>query len=456
MNKITADTPAPQSTHEVEYKRTLTRLDLFGIAIGMIIGAGVMTLTGIAIAKTGRSVCISYLIATVFVIFFSIPTIFSSSVARFKGGSYSTFAIFVGEKWSGAWIIVYILGELSLSMYALSFAEYFQAIVPTANPRVVAVVLATVFFGINFFGTSIMAKFENIMTISLLGALLLFIVCGMPQVQWDTFFTQPGFVTHGWLGVIAGGAFLNYALMGATPLLQFSAECKNPKRDIPFVIVVSTLSLAVLFAFVSVVASGVLPVEMVAGKPLTLVCEVIFSRPLFLFFIVAGALCATATTLNANIGYVTKPLVQAARDGWLPAGLAKLHPKYRTPYRLLAIYYLITILPIMLNFSIKQIADLVMFIIFIRSGITALGFMRLPKIFPTQWEKSLYHIPNKYYSILLFVCAMVSFFQLAANVISGDFKILLINLVVLVCAIIYSLTRWKSGKVHMEINWEEN
>ena len=33
--------------HDVGYKQVLTKKDLFGIAVGMIIGAGVMTLTGI-------------------------------------------------------------------------------------------------------------------------------------------------------------------------------------------------------------------------------------------------------------------------------------------------------------------------------------------------------------------------------------------------------------------------
>ena len=47
-------------SEDVGYKQVLTRKDLFGIAVGMIIGAGVMTLTGIGIDRTGRSVFISW------------------------------------------------------------------------------------------------------------------------------------------------------------------------------------------------------------------------------------------------------------------------------------------------------------------------------------------------------------------------------------------------------------
>ena len=54
-------------------KRILTLSDLFGMAIGMVIGTGVMTMTGIAIGYTGRSVNIAYLLAAVLTIISSIP-----------------------------------------------------------------------------------------------------------------------------------------------------------------------------------------------------------------------------------------------------------------------------------------------------------------------------------------------------------------------------------------------
>ena len=43
----------------------LTRTDLFSMAIGQIIGVGIMTMTGIAIGFTGRSVNLAYLLAGV-------------------------------------------------------------------------------------------------------------------------------------------------------------------------------------------------------------------------------------------------------------------------------------------------------------------------------------------------------------------------------------------------------
>lgn len=438
------------------FSRVLSKKDLFSIAIGMIIGAGVMTLTGIGIGRTGRSVFISYLFATFFALFFAVPSIISTSIARFKGGSYTIWSLVIGEKWSGVWLIVFFIGEMGICMYAMSFAEYFCALVPGIPQNIVAILIATFFFIMNYFGINVMSKIENVMTIFLIMAILLFVVCGLPHVQWDTYFTQPGFMTHGVSGIFAGAAFLNYALLGASELQSFAAEAKDPKKDIPGTIIFATLFLAVIFSLLSIVAAGVLPTDSVVGKPLTLVAQVIFNKPLYLFFIVAGALGATATTLNVTIAFITKPLVFASRDGWFPAKMGELHPKYHTPHRWLMVWYIICIVPLALNFSVSQIADLVMFIMYLRTIVYALGFLKLPKLFPELWKKSIFHMPDWAFTVLMCSCSATAAYQLYANLINADPKMILLNIIVLIAAIIYSLIRYRSGKVHMHPSWEES
>lgn len=52
--------------------KQLSRTDLFSMAIGQIIGVGIMTMTGIAIGFTGRSVNLAYLVAGLITIFAAI------------------------------------------------------------------------------------------------------------------------------------------------------------------------------------------------------------------------------------------------------------------------------------------------------------------------------------------------------------------------------------------------
>lgn len=84
---------------------------------------------------------------------------------------------------------------------------------------------------------------------------------------------------------------------------------QEPTKDIPFVIVTSTVGVALLYGLVATTASGVLPVAEVANQPLTLVAAEILPKPLYIFFIVGGAMFALATTLNSQIMSATKPIM---------------------------------------------------------------------------------------------------------------------------------------------------
>ena len=81
----------------------------------------------------------------------------------------------------------------------------------------------------------------------------------MPHVDFANHFKNSGFTTHGVVGIFAG-VFLNYAVLGASELISFSGECKNPKKDIPITIIISTAFVAMMFSLLSIVASGVLPI----------------------------------------------------------------------------------------------------------------------------------------------------------------------------------------------------
>lgn len=69
-----------------DLKRDLGKKELFGIAIGQVIGAGIMALVGLGIGMTGRSVNFAFVLSAVWVVLLSIPWIFISSCVRLRGG----------------------------------------------------------------------------------------------------------------------------------------------------------------------------------------------------------------------------------------------------------------------------------------------------------------------------------------------------------------------------------
>ena len=322
---MSTEKKAPVASSTKDLARTLGKKELMGIAIGQIIGAGIMSMMGVAIAMTGRSANLAFMLSAVFTMCTFFPSIFITSCIRMRGGMYTQFAIFAGDKWAGYYSVVYFITNMSLAMYALSFAEYALALLPTGgSQKVIALIVGTLFFVLNYFGVDLMAKIQNLLVIVLVISLAMFAVFGLPQVDLAAYFSNADglFMTDGIGGFLTAVAYLGFATGGATVILGVSAECKNPTKDIPFVIIVSTVSVAILYGLVATTASGVLPVPEVANQPLTLVAAEILPKPLYIFFIVGGAMFALATTLNSQIMSCTKPVMQSCEDGWFPQSLA--------------------------------------------------------------------------------------------------------------------------------------
>ena len=148
---------AKQGSSTKQLKQTLGFWDLMSTAIGQIIGAGIMTLLGSAIALTGRSVPISFLIAAVLVVGYSIPKILICGAVRARGGEYTMVAMLGGTRMAGIYTVVNTLSNLSLAMYSLSFASYFISLFGFGNEKVIALIVTTLFFLINIVGVDIMA-----------------------------------------------------------------------------------------------------------------------------------------------------------------------------------------------------------------------------------------------------------------------------------------------------------
>lgn len=443
------------SSSTTQLKRNLGKLDLFGIAFGQVVGSGIMVLVGMGIEMTGRSVNLAFVLSAVWVILMSIPWIFISSCVRLRGGEYTQAAVLAGEKFAGIYIFVYLIRNLQMSVYALAFAGYFAQLVPGVNVKLVAILVATFFFVLNIFPTKNSAIFQNLMVFILVFALAALIVFGMPNIQ-PGYFSEPGFMTNGFMSFVSASAFLTFATFGANSIFQLSGECKDPKRDIPFVLIIATLTVAILYGFIAMVAAGVLPLDQVSGQNLSIVAKEILPGPVYIVFIIGGALGAIATSLNATIAWVTKPVLQACDDGWFPKKLAYLHPKYKTPLVLLAFYYVLTIVPILLDIPMDRIVNTVLVLMYACMIITSLGTMRLPKLFPEQWEKSPFKVNNGLLAFFSILASVVLLIQVYFNMSSLDGPLLIANVVILVVAVVFALLRHKSGKVKVQISYEDD
>lgn len=434
-----------------EKKKGLGLMDLVALAAGQVIGAGIVTLIGEAIAVTGMSAWTAYPVAIVIGLISILPFIFLSSTMVLRGGDYSVVNIFVDEKRVvGFFALSFILQCLSLSMLGLSLANYVVSICPGLNKTAIALFVVVLFYLTNLMGVDVMAKVQKVLTVILIAVLLLFCIFGFGKVSPETFnLTSPDFFQSGAGGFMSAVAMYTYSTYGQYTVINYSKDAKNPKRDIPLAMIIATGIILVLYVGIAIVACGVLPLDQVANQPLTLVAAEVFGNRFVAVFVIGGPVMALATTMNSTYAARVNVLTRAAEDGWFPKGLAKKN-KHGVPYILLTLIFLFGIIPLIFNLSIKSITNNLVLIAYILHTITAMGIAKLPTKFKDEWEKSTLHIPNKVFYAMMVLVLFAQLYMVWISLRNLPITIAAVNILFMIGCFIVASIRLKSGKVVFE------
>ena len=159
----------------------LTFWDVFFIAIGQIIGAGVVALTGIAIGMTGPSVFIAYFFAAVLVLIVSLLIIIAGTTLPVTG-AYYTWVSRLRSGWLGSVVLsLILLASISLSLYGSSFGLYLNPLFPMLSVNGWGIVVIVLLFLANLFGLKIASKLQIVLVILLISALAISRACRLAQ-----------------------------------------------------------------------------------------------------------------------------------------------------------------------------------------------------------------------------------------------------------------------------------
>ena len=438
-----------------ETKKGLNLMSLVALAAGQVIGAGVVTLVGAAVAVTGQAVWLAYAGAVLMGFFIILPYLVLSSMIRVKGGSYTFVATLLGEKMGGLFGMAFTMNVFATGMIGLGFGQYFAALFPGSSVRVVAVITISVFFLFNLAGVNFMSKIQNILSVTLIVGLLLFVITGVGKLQPEAFdFLRPDYFSAGAKGFLSAIVMLVYSCYGYSFVVAYSKEAEKPKRDIPLAMILTAGILLVLYTAIALVDSSVLPVSEVAGKPLTAVAREIMPLPLYYAFVIGGPLMAIATTLNSSFTVFSRPFHQMTDDGWFPRGLARVNSA-GAPYLILTIIYAIAIAPIVFGFSIQMITTNTVLIGRVADVVAVCAVMTLPSRPPDAWENRYFKGMSKgfFYFLMglslavMLLCIALSFNSMArSNVIA--------TIVLVAVFFVYATLRKKTGKVSMQKSYE--
>lgn len=365
--------------------------DTISMAMGFAIGSGVITMTGVAIGMTGRSVILSYILSALTFLIAIIPTMIMGSVYPTRSASYVYSKELLHPKIGGFYMYVYFLGRLTIAVFGISLAQYLSDLVPGINQVLVAVVALTFFYLINLLGTKAVARVQNVMFFTLIASLGLFIIAGMKKIDLIAYFRPEGFFINGFDGVWESASLLVFAVGGAGVLVDFGSKVRNPGKTIPFVIVGVTIIVAAAYAMLGMVAAGLLPYEQVAFKPLTNAAQAVFGwgSPMYIVFVCGGALLALATTLNSSFMWYTTAMLKGCREKWFPPRWVEYN-KHKVPYRLCTIFYVFGLVPALVGMDITILSKTAVAMTTLMWMIPVFGLVNMPKRMPEKWNASMF------------------------------------------------------------------
>jgi APA family basic amino acid/polyamine antiporter len=335
-------------------KRTLTGMDLTLLGIGAIIGTGIFVLTGTAAAnQAGPAIVLAYCAAGLACGFAALCYAEFAAMIPIAGSAYTYAYATLGEifAWMIGWdlILEYAVGSMTVSV---GWSGYFQRILAgfgihlpawmsaapgTAEgalfnlPAMIIVVLITILLVI---GVRESARFNAVIVAVKLVAILFFIVVGVTYVKPENW--SP-FMPYGVQGIAAAAAVVFFAYIGFDAVSTTAEEAKNPARDLPVGIIASLVICTALYLLVAGILSGIIPVVQYKADPQFLNAPVgyalaVINKDWAAGLVSAGAVAGITSVLLVMLMSQPRIFFSMSRDGLLPQGVSKVHPRFRTPY----------------------------------------------------------------------------------------------------------------------------
>ena len=351
-------------------KRVLGSFGLIALGVGVIIGAGLFSVTGIvAGAHTGPAIVISFALAAIACALAGLCYAEFASMIPVAGSAYTYSYFTMGElvAWIIGWDLVleYAVAAVAIS---ISWSKYFCIMMSdigyalptelTACPaeggafNLPAAILVIILSLILMRGTSGSSKFNDLMVTLKIAVVLAFIGIGFKYINTDnlTPFIPANtgvFGEYGWSGILRGAAIVFFAYIGFDAVSTAAQETKNPRRNMPIGIMGSLIVCSVLYMVFSLVMTGVVNYKEYIGADsiapaATAVAHmgdmgangtIVPAFPWLNRGIIVAILLGYASVVLVMMMGQSRVFYSMSKDGLLPPLFSHLHKRYHTPAR---------------------------------------------------------------------------------------------------------------------------
>jgi amino acid transporter len=319
------------NAEQPQLRRVVSRWQIVGLSLNDVIGSGVYLLPASAALLLGPASLWAVLVAGLAVTLIVLCFAEASSYFDEPGSAYlyarTAFGDLAGLE--VGWM-TWLARVASVASLSVGFAQALSYVWPQLDEgpaRWTAIVVPILgLTAINVIGVRSGVRAAIVLLLSKLLPLLVFVAFGIFAATWDRVQAQPA--GQGGLGAAALLLLFAYAGFENTPAA--AGEFRNPRRDVPFALLINIAVVTTLYVSVQWVALGTLPELGQSTTPLADAATLFLGGWAGLFLTVGAALSILGTNSNTVLAG-PRYLLALGRDGYGPRWIGRVHPRFRTP-----------------------------------------------------------------------------------------------------------------------------
>jgi basic amino acid/polyamine antiporter, APA family len=376
---------------EKQLKKSLGWLSLTSLGIGAVIGSGIFTIIGTAIAGqklqfksvlnaplleyliyhsasfgrpgAGPAIALSFVLVGVVCAFAALCYAELAAMIPIAGSAYTYTYATMGEliAWIIGWdlILEYAVSNMAVSVgfsaHVVNLLDWFGVhpslrwITPAYLPAGLADLQGNTLydpgwhFGFNWPAFIIVmlltvilvrgiresANANNIMVLLKITAIMVFVIFASRYVHPANW--HP-FAPNGWPGILTGGSIIFFTYIGFDSVSTAAEECKQPKRDLPIGIIATLVVCTLLYIAVVVVLTGLVRWETLLddAAPVVNTLKKLGFRNIQLIVLLGALTGMISSLLVFQLGQA-RVWFAMSRDGLLPKVFSRVHKRFRTP-----------------------------------------------------------------------------------------------------------------------------
>ena len=232
------------------------------------------------------------------------------------------------------WLASIFGGALAAVVFSQQLAYFFSILVPTAqsfilvNTPLISAIVVIILVVLSIRGAE---EATTLIVVAFLAIFAVFLASGL----WSALMPPevlPRPSPEGLSGFFAATAYTFTMFVGMRALVASAPQIKDPGKNVPKALLLSTVLLVAVYCGVAYVAVGVVPAgDSVESPLLNFAAEKIMGKIGGILFAIAGMIASissvsTAMTVQSSI------LGGMSRDGYMPKILLKVHRRFRTRY----------------------------------------------------------------------------------------------------------------------------